>query len=141
MSTNDHQRGLYRKYELFRVNEDGTPKHLVTDPFFVLRYTTDPHARVALEAYADSCGQEYPQLADDLYRALGMDVAVAPVDDMTDTLAAHLEAHWAGRWVAVRHGHVVASGDSLSEARRRSDGCPDVRTLLYVPMPSEVETR
>lgn len=66
----DRQRGLYRKYELHRVNEDGTHRFQVFDPFFVLRYTTDPHAAVALKAYADSCEHDYPALAADLRAAL-----------------------------------------------------------------------
>lgn len=67
----DRQRGLYRKYELYRVDEtDPTQRSLVFDPFFVLRYTRDPHARVALAAYAKSCEADYPQLAADLRAAL-----------------------------------------------------------------------
>lgn len=71
MSDNDDgQRGLYRKYDLFRVSGDGERVSLVTDPFFVLRYTTDPHAAVALRAYADSCEADYPVLAAELREAL-----------------------------------------------------------------------
>lgn len=68
----DRQRGLYRKYELYRVREDGNgySRVLVTDPFFVLRYTTDPHAAAALAAYADSCEAEYPVLAAELRELL-----------------------------------------------------------------------
>lgn len=69
-AADDHGRGLYRKFDLFRVDGNGERSYLVTDPFFVLRYTTDPHARAALKAYADSCRAEYPALADDLDRAL-----------------------------------------------------------------------
>lgn len=59
--------GLYNKYELFRVREDD-PGHAfrVHTPFFVLRYDRDPHARVALAAYADSCAADNPMLAADL---------------------------------------------------------------------------
>ncbi|AVO21677.1 sulfatase-modifying factor enzyme [Mycobacterium phage MooMoo] len=70
MKISDHNRGLYRKYELYRVSEDGSSRYRVTDPSFVLRYTRDPHARVALAAYADSCEAEYPALAADLRKAL-----------------------------------------------------------------------
>lgn len=62
----DAQRGLYRKYELFRVNEDPDHHYQIFEPFFVLRYATDRHARAALVAYAESCRDEYPQLAADL---------------------------------------------------------------------------
>lgn len=137
MSTNDHQRGLYRKYELFRVKEDDQgnviERYQVKDPFFALRYTRDPHARAALEAYADSCGEEYPELADDLYRALGIAGEVMKLD--TASLSQYLR--YRGRWMAVQQGHVVAAGDTLAEARQRSDGYPDGRTLLYVPESSE----
>ena len=70
----DRDRGLYRKYELYRVKEDDSGNvyehYQVEDPFFVLKYTTDPHAAVALAAYAKSCESDYPQLAADLREAL-----------------------------------------------------------------------
>lgn len=56
----DQQRGLYGKYRVEKVN--GKPVGRV----FVLAYDTDPHARTALAAYADSCAEDYPQLAADL---------------------------------------------------------------------------
>lgn len=59
----DTERGLYGKYLVFKAGGGMEP---VTDPCFVLRYTTDPHARAALAAYADSCEADYPQLAADL---------------------------------------------------------------------------
>ncbi|MCC9182583.1 hypothetical protein [Mycolicibacterium mageritense] len=131
----DHHRGLYRKYELYRVNETGPRLSLVTDPFFILRYTTDPHARVALEAYADSCAGEYPKLAEDLYRALGIDVEVAPVD-LTEGLVGYLGDYYQGRWVAVREGSLIAAGASIEQARA---GVTDGQryTVLYVPREGE----
>jgi hypothetical protein len=62
----DTERGLYRKYELFRVSNDPGHYFQILTPFFVLRYDSDPHARAALVAYAESCRADYPQLADDL---------------------------------------------------------------------------
>lgn len=56
----DRERGLYGKYRVEKVN--GKP----TGPVFVLAYATDPHARVALAAYAESCAEDYPELANDL---------------------------------------------------------------------------
>lgn len=73
----DAQRGLYRKYELHRVSENGDRRYQVTDPFFVLRYTTDPHASAALLAYADACEADSPQLATDLRQAVGPRVLTA----------------------------------------------------------------
>lgn len=60
MDTTDRTRGLYAKYDVRR--RDGKAK----GPYFVLAYRTDPHARAALRAYADSCRAEYPALAADL---------------------------------------------------------------------------
>lgn len=60
----DENRGLYGKYRVERI--DGKLK----GPYFVLAYTSDPHAAVALAAYADSCALQYPQLAADLRAAL-----------------------------------------------------------------------
>jgi pyruvate-formate lyase-activating enzyme len=39
-------------------------------PYFVLDLRHDPHARIALSAYIQSCGGEYPQLALDLHHWL-----------------------------------------------------------------------
>ena len=60
MSYRDEDR-LYRKFNVTR--DDGTP---VDPPWFVLCIERDPHARVALAAYADSVEAELPQLAADL---------------------------------------------------------------------------
>ena len=49
-------KGLYGKYTVIKAN--GEP----IDPdaqYFVLRIDTDKHARVALEAYADSIMEDY----------------------------------------------------------------------------------
>lgn len=61
------QRGLYDKYRIHVERTDGKP----IGPFFIHEYLTDPHARVALAAYAESCAAEHPQLAADLRRTLG----------------------------------------------------------------------
>lgn len=60
----DHHRGLYPKYRVERT--DGKQK----GPYFVLDYTSDPHARIALQAYAESCRDDYPLLAADLDQRL-----------------------------------------------------------------------
>lgn len=90
--TNDQNRGLYRRFDLYRVGDDGKPQYLVTDPYFILRYTTDPHARVALEAYADACEEEHPALAADLRSAKPQvrELAV-PVDDAESLLMQYSE--------------------------------------------------
>lgn len=70
----DRDRGLFRKFELYRVKENDQGEiyehYQVTEPFFARKYTTDPHAAVALRAYADSCEADYPVLAADLRTAL-----------------------------------------------------------------------
>ncbi|OHV03700.1 hypothetical protein [Mycobacterium talmoniae] len=63
-AVDDRQRGLYGKYCVERA--DGKDK----GPYFVLAYTSDPHAAVALAAYAKSCEGDYPMLAADLREAL-----------------------------------------------------------------------
>lgn len=68
----DQDRGLYRKYELLRVNEDGSLRYQVTDPFFALRFATDPYAIPALAAYADACEAEFPALAADLRHTISV---------------------------------------------------------------------
>jgi hypothetical protein len=64
--------GLFGKF-VVRKSCGGDP----IAPCFVLRYDRDPHARVALLAYADSVKGENPQLAADLYRELGRTHAAA----------------------------------------------------------------
>lgn len=65
----DQKRGLYAKFAVYKLSPTGRPIEL-TEPSFVLRYTTDPHARAAIAAYADSCRDEYPRLAADLDKVI-----------------------------------------------------------------------
>jgi hypothetical protein len=55
-------RGYYDKFQVTR-RETGEE---ITGPKFTLLPDHDPHARVALRAYADSCEGENPDLAADL---------------------------------------------------------------------------
>lgn len=59
--------GLYRKYNVSRVDGTDCPggKH-ENCRLFVLDADCDPHARVALRAYSESCRSEYPALAADV---------------------------------------------------------------------------
>ena len=63
----DRTRGIYEKFRVERTDGKSAPgqKHESCD-YFVLDLTHDPHAYVAIVAYADSCRAEYPLLADDL---------------------------------------------------------------------------
>lgn len=75
------ERGLYGKYEVHKLRRtvrrfEGSSGTVTTiervdpGPVFVLAYTTDPHAAVALAAYAKSCETDYPKLAADLREQL-----------------------------------------------------------------------
>lgn len=75
MAEGDRTRGLYRKYEVYRCRwVDGltfpVEKSVVTEPCFVLKYGSDPHAAVALQAYAESCAKDFPDLSKDLLAEL-----------------------------------------------------------------------
>lgn len=65
----DRERGLYRKYEVYRVKEDDhgnvIERYQVTDPFFVLK-ARDPHAIAAVRAYSAACEREFSTLAAEL---------------------------------------------------------------------------
>jgi len=76
MSDDDKDRGLYPKYEvrkLIRYTDQRGEESMIPsptpldEPFFVLRYTTDPSAWTALAEYANSCAADYPTLAEDLF--------------------------------------------------------------------------
>lgn len=55
ISAPDTERGLYPKYLLFKAGG-----------------ATDPHAKAAIAAYADSCEADYPQLASELRAVAGL---------------------------------------------------------------------
>ena len=58
--------GIFDKYTIEK--KDG-----ITDPnadYFVLRLDTDPHARIALKAYADSIRSQNRNLSMDIYKKL-----------------------------------------------------------------------
>lgn len=63
----EHEQGLYRKFDVRRVDGSSEPggKHHDCE-YFVLDMTHDQHARVALRAYADACASTHPELSADL---------------------------------------------------------------------------
>lgn len=63
----DETRGLYQKYRVERIDGSSAPggKHDGCE-YFVLDLTHDPHALPAIEAYAESCKKDYPNLHWDL---------------------------------------------------------------------------
>lgn len=69
----DQERGLYGKYRVEKIRRSPGPagiEYVDPGPVFVLAYTKDPHARVALAAYAESCRTDFPELARDLRHLL-----------------------------------------------------------------------
>lgn len=65
MPPDDGMVGLYRKYDVRRLN-DTTGKHANCE-YYVLDMMHDKFAADALEAYCRACTQEFPSLAVDLY--------------------------------------------------------------------------
>ncbi|KKM87223.1 hypothetical protein LCGC14_1271110 [marine sediment metagenome] len=66
--SDNKKRGLYAKYRpVERTDGRSAPgeKHHGCE-YFVLDLTHDPHALPAIQAYANSCGADYPQLAVDI---------------------------------------------------------------------------
>lgn len=63
----DKQRGIYHKFAVIRIDGGTLPgrKHEHCE-HFVLDLTHDKHAPAAMRAYADSCVNEFPRLADDI---------------------------------------------------------------------------
>lgn len=63
----DNRRGIYNKFNVTRADGSSGPggKHERCE-YFVLDLVHDKHAIAALRAYAESCGNEYPQLRRDL---------------------------------------------------------------------------
>lgn len=68
----DKTRGLYNKFDVRRTDGSSAPgeKHHNCE-YFVLDLDHDKHAVAAINAYADSCESEYPELAADLRARVG----------------------------------------------------------------------
>ncbi|CAJ5554847.1 gp03 [Burkholderia pseudomallei] len=89
----EHEQGLYRKFDVRRVDGSSEPggKHHDCE-YFVLDMTHDQHARAALRAYADACESTHPELSADLIARY----ALAPIEqpaqaDARVWLTAHTE--------------------------------------------------
>lgn len=69
----DRNRGIYGKFIVRRTDKRDWPgtKHHRCD-YFVLDLTHDPHALPALRAYMESCEEEFPRLARDLKKRIGL---------------------------------------------------------------------
>ena len=77
----DGQVGVYNKYHIQRTDgRDVAGEKHESCAYFVLDLTHDPHAVPALRAYAESCRRTHPQLAIDLFYAVGMDDEETTID-------------------------------------------------------------
>lgn len=65
----DTERGLYRKYDVRRLN-DPSGKHVDCE-YYVLDLMHDKYSADALEAYCRACTKEFPSLSIDLYQKAG----------------------------------------------------------------------
>ncbi|CAJ3499981.1 gp43 [Burkholderia pseudomallei] len=82
----EHEQGLYRKFDVRRVDGSSEPggKHHDCE-YFVLDMTHDQHARAALRAYADACASTHPELSADLIARYALvpieQPAAAPINE------------------------------------------------------------
>jgi hypothetical protein len=69
----DPTKGLYEKFTVTRTDGKSAAgeKHAGCR-YFVLDIDHDEHATPALHAYAESCAEKYPLLADDLFDIIHM---------------------------------------------------------------------
>lgn len=71
MKDNDKNKGLYRKYFVRKLDENGHPKEDDGDVFFVLNLSSGcPHVKAAILSFANSCKTENIKLHDDLKRLI-----------------------------------------------------------------------
>lgn len=67
MNSEDATRGLYGKFRVERTDgSSGTGGKHEHCRYFVLDLNHDPRAVAAIRAYANSCRNQYPALAEDL---------------------------------------------------------------------------
>jgi len=104
-----YQQGLYRKFDVRRVDGSDHPegKHCGCR-YFVLDLTHDQHAPAAMRAYAAACEARHPQLAADIVAEFGHAPETAHADDLAwhkESLKRHtskLQAVWEGIREAVQ---------------------------------------
>lgn len=85
----DPEQGLYRKYDVTRLN-DPAGKHKDCT-YYILDLDHDPHSVAALLAYAKSCEAQYPTLAFDLRHtaaatARKLNVATMPTEELSPSV-------------------------------------------------------
>ena len=81
--------GIYHKFNVERVDGSSQPgmKHSGCK-YFVLDLTHDKHAPAAMAAYADSCREKYPALADDCHAYASCSGHVSEIDSLRAQLKA-----------------------------------------------------
>ncbi len=64
--------GWRKKYIIQKRTKEGFARPIAQRAkYFVLRFDKDPHARVAMSAYADSVESVNPQFAEDIRKKIG----------------------------------------------------------------------
>ena len=67
----DKLKGLYKKFIVIRTDgQSVTGQKHDNCEYFVLDITHDPHAILALSAYAVDCRDDHPQLAEDIMKVV-----------------------------------------------------------------------
>lgn len=73
----DKERGMYQKYIVTELDENGDVKPNQYDGMYVvLKMGKDPYAIAALKAYARACAAEYPKLAEDFNKLVAESLSV-----------------------------------------------------------------
>ncbi|CAJ8845363.1 gp03 [Burkholderia pseudomallei] len=136
----EHEQGLYRKFEVRRVDGSSEPggKHHDCE-YFVLDMTHDQHARAALRAYADACASTHPELSADLIARYALapieQPAVAPIDMLLfcpKCGVQHVDAP-----EKASEGHPVLYADAWTNSPHRSHLCHACGTIWR---PADVPT-
>ncbi|WP_321967622.1 hypothetical protein [Burkholderia cepacia] len=109
----EHEQGLYRKFDVRRVDGSSEPggKHRDCE-YFVLDMTHDQHARAALRAYADACAPTHPELSADLIARYALAPALQPAAAVSNEQRSAIND--AARVLEQNWEHATA--DSLREA-------------------------
>lgn len=67
----EKETGIYSKFNVSRTDGSSAPGGKHHDcPYFVIDLKHDKFAISALRSYADACYNEYPELAEDIYKII-----------------------------------------------------------------------
>ena len=94
----DKAKGLYHKFNVTRTDGSSGPGGKHENCFcYVLDINHDPHAPVALRAYADSCRSDYPALAADL-DAMVKQAAATVATELPRSIPIRVECPGHSKW-------------------------------------------